>query len=278
MKTPPDRYIKVGTINTRYWDEGQGQPVLLIHGIGSYIENWLPGFESLAARYHVYAVDLPGHGRTDKSLNTPCEIADLAHFVNEFMRALNIKRAHVVGHSLGGAISTRLALLFPALIDKMVLVASAGLGREGTMMLRIPTLPMVGERLTRPSRASTADFAKFLVHDPAVLTPELLDLAYQMASQPGAQQAFLKTLRANANFFGQAKSMYGPNTAGLGSIRHPVFVIWGRQDRVLPVSHAEVAGKGIPNVRVQVLDNCGHLPMIERAQDFADSLLGFLDA
>ena len=86
MKTQPDRYIKVGTINTRYWDEGQGQPVLLIHGIGSYIENWLPGFESLAQKYHVYAVDLPGHGRTDKSLNTPCEIADLAHFVNEFMR------------------------------------------------------------------------------------------------------------------------------------------------------------------------------------------------
>lgn len=115
MKTPQDRYIRVGQINIRYWAEGsQGSPVVLIHGIGGYIESWLPSFDVLAAQHRVYAVDLLGHGRTDKPLDVSYKIADLAQFVKDFMAALEIEHAHLVGHSLGGAIATRLSLVCPA--------------------------------------------------------------------------------------------------------------------------------------------------------------------
>lgn len=278
MKMPQDRYIKVGGINARYWAEGsEGSPVILIHGIGGYVEGWLPNFDTLAIQHQVYAVDLLGHGRTEKPLDVSYTIASLTQFVRDFMAALGIKQAHVVGHSLGGAIATRLALTFPTVVDKLVLVASAGLGKEAAIVLRLASVPFLGEMLTRPSRSGSASSGKMLVYDPAIMTDEQVELSYQMAALPSAQQAFLKTLRANGNLLGQKKSMYSPNVRGLSSITHAVLVIWGRQDQTLPVMHAEVAAKGLPNVRVNVLDHCGHLPMLEHSQVFNELLLGFLN-
>ena len=278
MKTPQDRYIQVGQINTRYWAEGsQGSPVVLIHGIGGYVENWLPSFSVLAAQHRIYAFDLLGQGRTDKPLDVSYKIADLAQFVKDFMAALKVEHAHVVGHSLGGAIGTRLALMFPVAVDKLVLVASAGLGKQVNIFLRLGSVPILGEILTRPSRSGSAAFAKMLVHDPAVMPDELIELDYQMTSLPGAQQAFLRILRANGNpLFGQGESMYGPNVRSLATITNPVLVVWGRQDQVLPVAHAEVAAKGLPNVRVRIFDNCGHTPMLEHTLAFNELLLEFL--
>ncbi len=277
MNTPQDCYIKIGTLNTRFWAQGsQGQPVILIHGIGGYVESWLPCLDALATQHRVYALDLPGCGRTDKPLNISYKIADLAQFVKDFMATLQIERAHVVGHSLGGAIGIRLALMFPTAIDKLVLVAAAGLGKEGAIFLRIASLPILGEMLTRPSRSGSAEFAKLVVHDPAVMTAEDIELSYQMDSQPGAHQSFLRTLRANTNLLGQHPSMYGPNVRGLASVTNPVLVVWGRQDQVVPVAHAEVAAKGFPNVQAHIFDHCGHLPMLEHTLAFNELLLGFL--
>ena len=158
MKPPKDRYIKVGKVNTHYWEEGtQGSPVILIHGIGCYIELWSPTFEALAAQHRVYALDLLGHGRTDKPQDVSYKLENLAQFVNNFMTALGIEHAHVVGHSLGGAIATKLCLLYPTLVDKLVLAAPGGLGKEGPIAFRIASLPILGELLTRPSRSSSGE-------------------------------------------------------------------------------------------------------------------------
>jgi pimeloyl-ACP methyl ester carboxylesterase len=276
MTTPKDSYIRIGQINARYWADGdQGSTIILIHGIGGYIEHWLPNFASLASQHQVYAVDFPGHGRTEKPLNISYTIESLAQFISDFMVAIGIERAHIVGHSLGGAIATRLALRQPASVERLVLVDSAGLGKEGTMMLRIASLPFLGERLTRPSLSGIASTAKMLVYDPTVMTDDLIELNYQMFALPGAQKSYLKTLRSNANFLGQKESMYGTNTRGITSITKPVLVIWGQQDQIIPVAHADIAAKGFPNVRVHIFDNCGHFPMLEYTSDFNKLLLDF---
>lgn len=277
MNTPQDCYVKIGQVNTRYWTDGnQGSPVILIHGIGEYIESWLPNFSTLSTQHQVYALDLPGHGRTEKPLTISYTIESLSQFIRDFMVALGVEKAHIVGHSLGGAIGTRLALRQPAAVNRLVLVSSGGLGKEGTMILRIASLPLLGELLTRPSLSGAASSAKILVHNPAVMTDDLIELGYQMSALPGAQKSFLKTLRSNASFLGQKESMYGTNTRGIKSIMNPVLVIWGRQDQVVPVAHADVAAKGFPDVRVHIFDNCGHLPMLEYTSDFNRLLLDFL--
>ena len=278
MKIPRDQYIRIGQINTRYWAEGiEGSVVVLIHGIGRFIEDWLPSLYVLAERHRVYAVDLLGHGRTDKPLDASYKIADLAQFVKDFMMALEIEHAHIVGHSLGGAIGTRLTLLYPNLVDKLILVSTAGLGRNVTIMLRIATIPLLGEKLTRPSLSGAANSAKMCVHNPDIITDKLVDLDYEMASLPGAQQALLKVLRVNGNLFGQDKSMYKPNILGLPSITNPVLVIWGRQDQIVSVEHADVVAKKLPDAKVRIFDDCGHFPMLEHTQAFNDLLLEFLN-
>jgi pimeloyl-ACP methyl ester carboxylesterase len=277
METPEDRYVKVGKINARYWAEGdQGSPVVLIHGIGGSVESWLPTFGALATQHRVYAFDLLGQGRTDKPRDVSYGIPDLAQFVKDLMAALKVERAHVVGHSLGGAVGTRLAIMAPMAVDKLVLVSSAGLGKGVTLGLRLSSVPVLGEILTRPSRSGTARFARTAVYDPAVMTDELIEQQYQMASLPGMQQSFLRILRANGNVFGQFESMVGPNVRGLAAITGPVLVVWGRQDQVLPVAHAEVAARGLPNARLHIFDHCGHIPMLEHTQAFNELLVGFL--
>ncbi len=275
MKTPQDKYIQVGQINTRYWAEGdRGSPIVLIHGLGSYVESWLSSFTSLNTEHRVYAMDLPGQGRTEKPLNISYTIKDFAQFVKDFMAALKIERAHVVGSALGGAISTRLALMFPEAVDKLVLVSSGGLGKKVSLALRICAIPLLGEFLTRPSLAGKEQFLKTLVHDPSVITREIIEQNYQMSLLPGAQKAFLKILRTNINpLFGQT---HGATTRELGTITSPTLIIWGQQDPAVPVSHADIAAKSFPDVHVQVIDNCGHLPMVEHMQAFNNFLVDFL--
>ena len=278
MSAPEDRYAQIGQVKTRYWDEGEGDPpVVLIHGIGCYVENWLPSLGALTERHRVCALDMLGHGRTDKPADAAYGTADLAQFVREFMEVLGIGRAHVVGHSLGGAVATRLALIHPSAVEKLALVASAGFGREVCMELRLCTIPAVGEVLTRPGRSASVQTLKMCVYDEKHVTEESVDLDLEMASLPGAQRSFLKTLRGCGGFLsGQSKTMYGPNLDGLGSIDVPVLVVWGREDKVIPVGHAEVIAAAGKNVRVEVFDGCGHTPMLERPEAFNELLLEFL--
>lgn len=275
MKMPQDKYIQVGQINTRYWAEGEaGSPIVLIHGIGAYVESWLSSFTSLVSEHRVYAMDLLGQGRTDKPLNTSYKIRDFAQFVMDFMAVLKIERAHVVGSSLGGAIGTRLALMFPEAVDKLVLVASSGLGKKISPTLRIWAIPLLGEFLNRPSLAGGERYLKALVYDPTVITREIIELNYQMSLLPGTQKAFLKIVRTNINpLFGQN---HGATTRELGTITSPTLVIWGQQDPTVPISHADIAAKSFTDIRVQVIENCGHMPMVEHMQAFNDLLVDFL--
>ncbi len=277
MQAPEEHYIKIGGINTRYWTAGDTGPnVVLIHGVGRFLKEWRPSFDALAAHYRVYALDLPGHGHTDKPLSVSYRLVDLARFVNEFVGALDIDQAHVVGHSLGGGIALQLTLQFPDAVDRLVLVCSAGLGKEATLVLRITAVPVLGEILTRPSLKGTRRLLKEFVKDPAFLTDAFVDLSYRMAALPGAQQAVLKTLRSAGNLFGQYDDTYRPIVDNLGSIESPVLIIWGRQDRVLPVAHGQAAVKELPNASLKILEDCGHLPMLEQTQKFNESILDFL--
>ena len=105
-----------------------------------------------------------------------------------------------------------------------------------------------------------------------------MDLSYRMAALPGAQQAVLKTLRSAGNLFGQYADTYRPIVDNFGSIKSPVLIIWGRQDCVLPVAHGQAAAAGLSNARLKILEDCGHLPMLEQTEKFNVSILDFLSS
>lgn len=270
-----DRYLQVGKVRARYWAAGErGATVVLLHGIGASVELWQCTLPALGERYRVLAVDLPGFGRSDKP-EASYTLAYLAAFVRDFLDVLGVSRATLVGHSLGGGVALRFALDFPARLERLVLAAPAALGRGGSPVLRLMSLPGVGEFLGRPSREGTARLFKLATLDPDAVTDARIDAAYQLARLPGTQRGFLGALRALANFFGQRREIFGPIVAGLKRIAAPTLVLWGRQDRVVPAAHAEVA-RAIPGARIEVWNRCGHLPMIERPEQFNSLLLDFL--
>jgi 4,5:9,10-diseco-3-hydroxy-5,9,17-trioxoandrosta-1(10),2-diene-4-oate hydrolase len=279
MSAAQDRYIKVGEINTRYWKAGsQGLDVVLIHGLGGCVEHWLPSFAPLSAQHRVYALDLPGHGLTDKPLDAPYTIEFMAEFVRDFIKTLGIERAHIVGHSMGGAVSAQFTIRQPEMVHTLTLVSSVGLGKQADIGTRVLTIPLLGELLMRPSRSGVETFLKRLVYDPSLINDELVELNFTMSSQPSAQSAFFKTLRAMGNLLGQKKSLYGFILDGLATFAKPLFILWGRNDPVLPVSHGEALARRKSDARLKIFEKCSHLPMLERTQEFNEVLAGWLAA
>ena len=275
---PEDQYIKVDGINTRFWSMGdEGSDVILIHGIGGYVEMWENNIEILSRNHHVYALDLVGFGRSDKP-DVPYSFPLLSKFVLDFMEALKIDRASLVGNSMGGGISLQIAINSPDKVDKLVLVNSAGLGKELTILFRLASLSVIGWLLSRPSKKGVARILKECVYDPAVVTDDFAERGYRIASLPGAHKAFLKTLRSSVNLGGLTEKVLNTFFDDLHNIQAPALVIWGQQDRILPVAHASTAEGKIPNTETHIFDPCGHMPQIERPREFNTLVRDFLNS
>lgn len=274
---PQDCYVRVGSVNTRYRTQGtEGSPVLLMHGIGSSLEDWAANIAPLATRHRVYALDLVGNGRSDKP-DAEYSLPYFGDFVADFLRTQGIDRVSLVGNSMGGGVALDVAIRYPQLVDRLVLVDPGGLGREVTILFRLLTLPLIGERLARPTLKGTEQFLQSFVYDPALITPELVQFQYELACLPGALEALLSTLRRNVNLLGLKPGVVRHYVANLNRVTSPTLVIWGREDKTLPVAQAEVARKGIPNAQVHILEKCAHVPMIERPAEFNELVSKFLD-
>jgi pimeloyl-ACP methyl ester carboxylesterase len=273
---PQDQYVKVGNINTRFWAAGdKGTYVILLHpGLGT-VEMWQHNLNALAQHHRVYAIDTIGFGRTDKP-EVPYSMAYSAQHVNEFMEVQGIEVASLVGNCLGGAISLQFAINFPEKLEKLVLVDSFGLGREMAFIMRMSTVPVIGELLMRPSRRLPSMLGKKSTYDPAVITDELVEDLYQCISLPGAQKAYMSVFCAVQNFRGPRPEILRFIGDNLGNIAAPTLIIWGKQDRILPVAHAYVAREKIPNSELHIFDPCGHIPEFECPEEFNALVLEFL--
>ncbi len=271
-----DHYVKVGPINTCYWSLGsEGTAVLLLHGLGGCKENWRCNISSLAGSHQVYAVDLVGFGLTDKPLAT-YSLPYFTQFIHDLMDALNIARASLIGNSLGAGIALNYVLHHPDRVNKLVLVDSGGLGKACHPMLRLMTLPILGELLKRPGRQGARQVGQLCFHNPQLIAEEDVELHYQRSLLPGAQAALLSTARALIDLGGARDSVVRPIVDGLHTIAAPTLIIWGKEDRVLPVSHAQVAKEHIPNAQILVFEQCGHTPQMECPDKFNAAVLGFL--
>jgi len=268
--------MKINGINTRYWAAGDaGSVILLVHGLGGFIENWGYNIGPLAQRHRVYAVDLVGFGRSDKNPLTH-DLNDLVQFINDFMEAMNIEKASLVGNSLGGGLVLQFAVKYHQKIEKLVLVDNAGMGRSVIADFKFCSLPLLGELLIRPSLKSTADLWRKIVCDSSLITPDLVNLSYQLAILPGAKKSLLSSLRAGINLLGQRGVLVRQLLESLKGIDKPVLIIWGDHDRIIPPSHARIAAEKIPGARLEFFDRCGHMPMFEYPEKFNKLVLDFL--
>jgi pimeloyl-ACP methyl ester carboxylesterase len=278
MKMPviEDKYIKIGDINTRFWSAGEtGTPVVFVHGLGGSIENWVYNIEPLAARHRVFALDLKGFGRTDK---TPLvkDLEELMQFLGDFMDAQHIDKASLVGNSLGGGLVLYFTIKNPARVNRLILVDNAGIASGVILDLKLVSIPVLGNLLARVSRKSVADLWRKIVFNPALVTDELVEKTYQLAVLPDARKALLATTRAGISIGGQRARYRRLVAAGFAGMTAPTLICWGRQDRIIPVAHGVTAAEKIPHASLRVFNNCGHMPQFEYPEDFNTLLLNFL--
>ena len=275
MDFPPDRYATVEGHRVRYWEEGAGPAIVFVHGLANSVITWRKNVEALSHHFRVIALDLPGHGLSDMP-KVRFGLPEGAAFVASFLDELAVDRAHLVGNSMGGAVALELALARPERAASLTLADSAGLGREIALVLRLGSLPLLGEYARRPTLKGVRNLVRWLVHDPALVDEDELPLRLAYLKREGSAQALLRFLRTGVGLFGQR-----PGTrrdASLASLSVPTLIFWGAQDPLFPIRQAEQAARAIPGATLHVFDACGHWPQYEHPDEFNRLLGGFVES
>jgi pyruvate dehydrogenase E2 component (dihydrolipoamide acetyltransferase) len=261
---PEPETVEAGGRRIRYLALGDGEslPIVFIHGFGGDLNNWQFNQEALAEGRATYALDLPGHGGSTKDLGDAADVGALAAAVLDFMDAKGIAKAHLVGHSLGGAIALDLALNHADRVASVTAICSAALGPEINM-------DYIDGFMQARRRKQLQPVLEMLVADPQMVSREMIEDVLRFKRLDGAEAALNRI--ADATFAGGRQAL--ELTARLGEIRAPVQLIWGRQDRIIPAGHAE----GLPeSVRVHLLDDAGHMVHMEKAAEVNDLIKAFV--
>jgi pyruvate dehydrogenase E2 component (dihydrolipoamide acetyltransferase) len=246
------REVEVDGLRLRYVELGEGTsvPVLLLHGFGADLNTWMFTQPALAQGTRVVALDLPGHGGSSKEL-PDAGGESLAAIVGKALAALGIERMHLVGHSMGGGIASSFALRQPERVATLSLIASASLGAE------INTGFIDG--FVRASRRREAvEVLSLLVHDPALVSRTMVEDVLRYKRLDGVPATLAKIA---AEWFPDGKQRTDLRDA-VAQLKIPVQIIWGRDDRIIPVAHAEALAAKLP---VHIIEEAGHLPHMEKA-------------
>jgi pimeloyl-ACP methyl ester carboxylesterase len=256
---------------------GQGPPVVLIHGVAGRAAQWDQIVQLLAVNHTVVAPDLLGHGESAKPRGD-YSLGAHASGIRDLLVGLNIARATVVGHSLGGGIAMQFAYQFPERCERLVLVSSGGLGEEVHPLLRAATLPgseFVLPLLAHPRVLDIASVIPRALGRMGLRTgPDLTEMArgYQSLSNAEARSAFIHTLRGVIDPTGQR--INASDRLYLAS-KMPSLVMWGKRDRIIPVEHARPAHEGMPGSRLELFEAAGHFPQLDDPLRFARTLEEF---
>jgi pyruvate dehydrogenase E2 component (dihydrolipoamide acetyltransferase) len=238
------RHLKLGST--------EGAPIVFVHGYGGDLNNWLFNQEALAETRTTYAVDLPGHGGSSKDVGTG-DLAAMTEALAAWMAAVKVDKAHLVGHSMGGAVALLLAITQPAKVASATLICPAGLGSE-------IAIDFINGFIEASRGKKLEPVLQMLVANPALVTREMIEDVLKFKRLDGVDAA-LKKMR-DALFPGGKQAVLLRD--GLAGLKVPVQVIVGAKDRIIPAAHAE----GLPgNVKVTVLDDAGHMPHMEAASE-----------
>ena len=276
--TPRARVINLFGTRISVVEAGKGPVVLLVHGVAGSRHNWDAVIPQLAEHFRVVALDLPGHGDSEKPRGD-YSLGAYATVLRDLLEVLGHRRATVVGHSLGGGIAMQFAYQFPDRCERLILVASGGLGREVTLLLRAATLPgsewVLPVIANRRVRDAFRGMARRLSWLPVRPSPALREIgrAYSSLAEAGARGAFVHTLRSVMDLQGQRVSAM--NRIHLAAYM-PTLILWGARDPFIPVSHAVEASRRIPNSRLEIFERSGHFPQVEEPQRFARVLSDFI--
>ena len=274
------RYVTIHGYRRAYVKAGSGPALLLIHGIGDSSDTWRPVVEPLAEHYTVIAPDLLGHGRSEKP-RADYSVAGFANGMRDLLSVLEVDRATVVGHSLGGGVAAQFAYQFPDRCERLVLVGSGGVGRTVSPLLRVAAVPGIEILMPIPRPASRSA-------SPAVWAPTCLRLfdtalgrdaeeilaVFDALPNTEARMAILRTLRSSVDWNGQVITMVDRAYLAEGI---PTLVVWGRRDAIIPLGHGRLIHAVMPGSELEIFDEAGHFPHHTDPARFVRVLRDFIE-
>lgn len=269
--------VRGARIRVRTSGDPAAPPVLLLHGIGRSLEDWDAQHERLSPDHRVISTDLAGFGLSER-LPGPATLEQLADAAVGVLDAVGERRpVHLMGNSLGGAVSMLVLTRAPERVATLTLVDSAGFGSEVTVALRVLGVPFLGAHLlTRIDRAAARRTERAIFLDDAFVTDERIDFALQVAGRDDQAAVFAEIATELGTVRGVRPQWRAALLAEVARHPRPTLVVWGERDIVLPGRHLRAALAAIPHARSHVFARCGHMPQIERADAFADLVRTFL--
>ncbi len=270
-------YLDLHGERVAYLDQGNGEVLLLLHGMAGSSQTWRSVIRPLARHYRVIAPDLPGHGESTKP-RSDYSLGAFAVLLRDLLDELGVTRATIVGHSLGGGIAMQFLYQHPDYAQRLILIGSGGLGPDVGLTLRLLSAP--GAELIMPIIAPRQVLAAgeqvfSWLRKSGIEAPrgEEIWRSYSTFADAPTRQAFLRTLRSVVDYRGQAVSALNRLSTRTDL---PVMAIWGERDAIIPVKHAYAAQQARPDLRLEVLAGVGHFPQVERPAEVVELIDDFI--
>lgn len=266
------KYIKVRGVETYYIPEGQGHPLILIHGLPGSTYTWRNNILPLAQHFQVYALDLKGFGYSDKPAGK-YSLEAHAESVKDFMDLINIPSAALIGSSYGGGVGITMVLRYPERVNQLVLIGSIGypFGRwivdfswlsrlQELAFIAIPFIPSLAKFLIRKAYETA-------YYDPSLISKEMIEEGYRLICLKGLADSYFATVRA------LDEQWLGNN---IKHITRPTLIIAGAEDKIVPRWVAERLHSEIKGSRVEIIPQCGHIPQEEKPLVTNNFIIEFL--
>lgn len=262
----------------RYHEVGTGPPLLLLHGSGPGVTGWRNYrgvLAELAEHFRCLVLEFPGFGVSDPGDGHPMVMAQSA--VGRFLDGLGLGAVDIIGNSMGGVVATKVAIAEPERVNKLVTIG--GMGKAVFSSGPSEGIKLLMEFTDNPTRDGLIRWLLSMVYDPALVTTELIDERWELATEPATLEIARRMYSSAAFAAGAAAAASSgavPYWAQLGKITAPTLLTWGRDDRVSPVDMAVLPMRDIPNAELHVFPHCGHWTMIEAREAWLSAVLAFL--
>jgi pimeloyl-ACP methyl ester carboxylesterase len=271
------KFLELHGDRVAYRDAGDGEVLLLIHGMARSSDTWRSVLPPLSKKFRVIAPDLLGHGASAKP-RSDYSLGAFAVLLRDFLDELGVSQATVVGHSLGGGVAMQFVYQHPDYAQRLVLIGSGGLGPDVGWILRLLSAP--GAELVLPIIApkpvlTVGNKLRSWFRGAGIHSPRGAETwgAYSSLADRQARESFLKTLRSVVDYRGQAVSALNRLHARADL---PVMAIWGDRDNIIPVEHAYAIHNARTDTRLEVLPGVGHYPQVEAPNEVVELIEDFI--